>query len=80
MLNRYSVSVRNERKPDWDFFQIICENEEQIIEYLDKHYPNRKNSCFFDRNGEPTPEAHDWTEIRFVEKAKFPFIIWKDGW
>lgn len=86
-MNIYSVTFYDKRKKaypplfsGWRFYKVIAENEQQIIEYLDKHHPSRKE-CMFDREGNPSENAHDWTEIQCmgeIGKIKIPIFIEED--
>ncbi len=82
-MNLYDVSFWDHRRAQqrvaidgsgWMYFKVLAENEAQIIEHLDASYPNRKN-CMFDRHGEPSDVAHDWTEIKLMKPIKFPHFI-----
>lgn len=75
MLYWYSVSFWG-GKPDWEFFKVIAENEQQIIDLLDRGWPDRKN-CLFDREGNPSTEPKDWTEVQLLGKVPVPMIIGK---
>ena len=80
-MNLYSVtfwdyrkSQQGSNKDGWMFFKVLADNELQIIEYLDEYYINRK-FCYFDREGNPSDKAHDWTEIKSCGEIKTPLFI-----
>ena len=70
----YRRAYQNGNKDGWMIFKVIANNENQIIEYLDKYYPARKK-CMFDREGNPSEVAHDWTEIKPYGKINPPLFI-----